>query len=170
MTLTHQLPTLSNLSVTLSPPPIGEMWPGQGGIYLGLLQYADGAFHTIAAANDVPGRHIYGGDGVVGTATCRFDGQANTDLLIKQQGRHPAANAAIGFTAEGHADFFLPAIDALHHAYKIAPESFAKDCVYWSSTQSGANCALGLYFDNGWIFEDVKFGARLVRPFRRLLP
>lgn len=151
------------------PPAIGEIWPGQGGIYGGLRQYPEGMCHIIFAAEDVPGRHAYGDYGVSVKAESRTDGRANTAALVEREGKHAAAIAATGHTADGHADFYLPSIGELHHAWQHVPESFATDWYYWSSTQYSAFYAYSVGFGAGWLSYGGEDNVRLVRPVRRFL-
>lgn len=153
-----------NAQQQLTPPAIGEVWPGQGGIYLGLRQYPEGLCHVIAAEKDLPGRHAYGDYGVKVEAESRADGRANTAILLAREGKHPAAIAAASYTADSHADFYLASIGELHHAWQYAPGSFATDWYYISSTQYSANYACSMDFEGGWLNYDVKLNERLVRP------
>lgn len=158
-----------NTERKLTPPAIGEIWPGQGGIYGGIRQYPEGMCHIIFAAEDALGRHVYGDYGVKVEAVSRTDGRANTEVLVGREGKHPAAIAAAGFTADGHADFYLPSIGELHHGWQFLPESFATDWYYWSSSQFSANYAYNMDFEVGWLDHYVKSNERLVRPVRRFL-
>ena len=158
-----------NTPAQLTPPAIGQIWPGHGGIYLGLRQYPEGLCHVIAAAEDLPERYAYGAYGESTEATSRTDGKANTDTLLAREGRHPAAIAAAAYTAEGHADFYLPSIGEVHHAWQFAPESFATDWYYGSSSQYSANYAYFMDFEDGWLSNLGKGLERLVRPVRRFL-
>lgn len=159
-----------NAPAQLTPPAIGEIWPGQGGIYGGLRQYPEGLCHIIFAAEDVPGRHEWGpyGDKVEG-AESRTDGRANTSALIALSGKHSAAIAATSHTADGHSDFYLPSVDELHHGWQFAPESFETDWYYWSSSQRSAYYACSMAFENGWLDYHGKNNEFLVRPVRRFL-
>ncbi|QLL11730.1 DUF1566 domain-containing protein [Pseudomonas chlororaphis] len=157
-----------NAEQSIQPPAIGDIWPGQGGIYGGLRQYPEGLCHVIFAAEDV-GRHAYGDYGVSTKATSRTDGRANTAILIARKGKHPAAIAAVAYTADGHADFYLPAIGELHHVWQYAPESFATNWYYISSSQYSADIAYYMDFGVGWLFYGVKLYERVVRPVRRFL-
>lgn len=158
-----------NAQQQLTPSAIGQIWPGQGGIYLGLRQYPEGLCHVIAAASDLPDRHAFGDYGVTVDATSRTDGLANTAALLDRAGKHPAAIAASSFSADGHTDFYLPSIGELHHAWQFAPESFATDWYYISSTQYSADNAYFLDFEVGWLSINGKDAERLVRPVRRIL-
>lgn len=159
-----------NAPAQLTPPAIGEIWPGQGGIYGGLRQYPEGLCHIIFAAEDVPGRHAYGDYGTeVEGADSRTDGRANTAVLLAREGKHQAAIAAAGYTADGHNDFYLLSIGELHHAWQYLPESFDASWYYGSSTQFSADYAYGLDFEYGWLNAYDKDLERLVRPVRRFL-
>lgn len=132
----------------LQPPAPGAYWPGQGGIYCGTLPAAHGlpARHLVFAATDAPESLQWGGYGiqVEGTAH-RWDGRANTAALLAHKATtgtsHPAAEWAAAYTADGHADFHLPAQAELALASVMCPEQFDQAGWYWSSTQTGRNCA-----------------------------
>ena len=152
---------------SLTPPAIGDYWPGQGGLYGGLRHYPEGLCHIIFAANDV-GRHSYGEHGTSVEATSNIDGCENTAILVKRDGSHPAADAAHAYTCDGHNDFYLPSSGELHHGYLYLPESFEKDW-YISSTQRSAYRAYTMDFVDGWLGNGVKDNERLARPVRRIL-
>lgn len=153
--------------VSLAPPAIGDYWPGQGGLYGGLRHYPEGLCHIIFAAKDV-GRHSYGEYGTNVEATSNIDGRENTAILVNRDGSHPAAEAAYGYTCDGHNDFYLPSSGELHHGYLYLPESFEKDW-YISSTQRSADSAYDMDFEDGWLSNGVKDNERLARPVRRIL-
>lgn len=152
---------------SLTPPAIGDYWPGHGGLYGGLRHYPEGLCHIIFAANDV-GRHSYGEHGTSVEATSNIDGRENTAILVNRDGSHPAAEAAYAYTCDGHSDFYLPSSGELHHGYLYLPESFEKDW-YISSTQRSADSAYCLGFEGGWLSYNGKFIERLARPVRRIL-
>lgn len=151
----------------LTPPAIGEYWPGQGGIYAGIRQYAEGLCHVIFATQDV-GKHAYGEHGTEVEATSRTDGRQNTLVLTGRNGSHPAAGTAFGFTCDGHSDFYLPAIAELSHAWANIPEHFEPDW-YWSSSQRSADYAFSMGFADGFQGNAGKYGELRVRPVRRFL-
>ncbi|WP_097303846.1 hypothetical protein [Pseudomonas chlororaphis] len=157
-----------NTEQSIKPPAIGEVWPGQGGIYGGVRHYPEGLCHIIFATEDV-GRHAYGDYGKSVKAVSRTDGRANTEILIARKGKHPAAIAAAAYTDNNHTDFYLPAMGELHHGWQYAPESFSKDCYYISSTQYSAYDAYLMDFEDGWLYGNVKSHERVVRPVRRFL-
>ncbi|MDG9890604.1 DUF1566 domain-containing protein [Pseudomonas juntendi] len=150
-----------------TPPAIGEVWPGQGGIYGGLRLYPEGMCHVIFAAADV-GKHAFGDYGTEIEGTNQVDGRANTALLIASEGKHPAAIAAAGYTADGYNDFYLPASGELHHGYLYLPQVFEK-AWYVSSSQFSAYIAYFMHFEAGWLYYLGKDVERLVRPVRRFL-
>lgn len=151
----------------LTPPAIGEYWPGQGGIYAGIRQYPEGLCHVIFAAQDA-GKHAYGEHGTEVEATSRTDGRQNTLVLTGRNASHPAAGAAFGFTCDGHSDFYLPAIAELSHAWANIPEHFEPEW-YWSSSQRSAYLAFLMGFVGGCQDFYVKGYELRVRPVRRFL-
>ncbi|WP_081782141.1 Arc family DNA-binding protein [Pseudomonas sp. CHM02] len=152
---------------SITPPAIGDYWPGQGGIYGGLRHYPEGLCHIIFASIDV-GRHAYGEYGTDVQATSNIDGLANTAILVNRDGSHPAAEAAYAYICDGHNDFYLPSSGELHHGYFYLPEAFAKDW-YISSTQRSAHTAYFMDFEDGWLDLSGKYNERLARPVRRIL-
>ncbi len=159
-----------NAEQKLTPPAIGQVWSGQGGIYGGIRQYPEGLCHVIFAAEDVPGHHEYGDYGVkVAEAESRTDGCANTKALLAREGKHPAAIAAAGYSADGHEDFCLPSIAELNHAWAYLPDSFDENWYYISSTQRSAYGAFDLHFGDGYQYYGGKSNECFVRPVRRLL-
>lgn len=149
-----------------TPPAIGETWAGQGGIYGGIRQYHDGLRHIIFAAQDV-GKYAFGDSGTEIEGTNQVDGRANTAFLIAREGKHPAAIAASGYSADGHNDFYLPASGELHHGYLYLPQAFEK-AWYVSSSQRSADSAYLMGFEGGWLGFDHKGNECLVRPVRSL--
>jgi hypothetical protein len=157
-----------NAQAQLTPPAIGQIWPGQGGIYGGIRQYPEGLCHVIFAAEYLPGRYEFGDYGTSVDATSRTDGRANTETLLAREGKHPAAIAAAAYTADGHADFSLPSIGELNHGWQYAPDSFAADDWYVSSSQRSAYHAFSLDFEGGYQYYGGKGHELRVRPVRRL--
>lgn len=158
-------------TTALTPPAIGQHWPGQGGVYMG----------TMPAIGDLPARHlIFGAEsprrlawGPYGTevngANSRTDGRANTAAILAHKAAHggefPAAEWAAAYTADGHTDFHLPSQADLFFASLQPDTVFAKKW-QWSSTQSGSGNAFHQSFEygySGWLSKDYEF---LVRPVR----
>ncbi|MFC6335521.1 DUF1566 domain-containing protein [Pseudomonas sp. CCM 7891] len=152
----------------LTPPAIGEIWPGQGGIYAGIQQDEDGQqYHKIFADTDV-GTFAWGEHGTETAATSKINGVLNTCTLRDTEGSFPAAESAGNYTADGHHDFVLPSIAELNHAWTFVPDSFAKEA-YWSSSQRSALSAFTMYFGDGYQDVSVKYYELRVRPVRSLL-
>lgn len=154
-----------NAQQQITPPAIGEIWPGQGGIYAGVMPARNGqeAYHLILG--DEIGRFEWGPYGEESPATSLLDGQANTRALL-EHGDYPAANAASSHEADGHTDFYLPASAELYEIWlslngKI--EGWA-----WSSSQRSAYSAFTMHFAAGLQGYDVKDYELRVRPVRRL--
>ncbi|MQU43098.1 Lcl C-terminal domain-containing protein [Pseudomonas helleri] len=156
----------SNAAEQITIPAIGAIWPGQGGIYAGIRQYADGLRHVVFSAEDV-GEHEWGAYGVEVEASSRIDGRINSQVLTANDG-HPAASAAANYTADGLTDFYLPSIGELNYGWQFIPEHFKRDW-HWSSTQRSANYAFYVYFDVGLQDLNAKSLELRVRPVRSWL-
>ena len=151
-----------------SIPELGAVWPGQGGHNGGLVA-AHGnvaAHYLIIAAKDV-GSHEWGERGSESQATSKRDGFSNTVTLM--EGDHPAAKAATSYTADGHDNFYLPAAAELYQCWLNAPDLFAKDTWYWSSTQRSADTAFFMTFGDGTQNFFGKYYELRVRPVRSWL-
>ncbi|MCO2149844.1 DUF1566 domain-containing protein [Pseudomonas aeruginosa] len=150
-------------------PAIGAEWPGQGGIYAGLMRGRDGQpdYHLIVASAESDGELQWGGYGSKSSATSKWDGLANTKALV-EEGGHPAAEFAASVTISGHNDFYLPAQAELMIAWANVPDVFAEGW-HWSSTQSSAGNAFYTLFHDGGTGISVKGTGLRVRPVRRLI-
>ncbi|MDF3822577.1 hypothetical protein P3G55_21935 [Leptospira sp. 96542] len=161
----------------LTPPAIGQYWPGQGGVYFG----------TRPAIGNLPAAHMVWSElvsdrlpyGFYGTrvpgADSAYDGQANTAALINaatEKDNSPAAAWARDYTRVEadvtHKDFHLPSqLDLmLAHAHAQAAGVKFSDDVLWSSTQCSASTAFVQDFENGssnWDFKGDKFRVRALR-------
>jgi hypothetical protein len=159
---------LVKVAANTDVPAIGEYWPGQGGVYAGVMRGEDRQpdYHLIVATDDL-GKFEWGGYGTeVSGAGSASDGAANT-LALVEDGDHPAATACAEYEADGHLDFYLPARRELQVAEANVWELFAKEW-HWSSTQRSAYFAFSMVFDDGDQDLCVKFYELRVRPVRRL--
>ncbi|MDP3651079.1 MAG: DUF1566 domain-containing protein [Rhodoferax sp.] len=150
----------------LTPPAMGEYWPGQGGRYI----------CTLPALLDMPERHLIAAEGEtedltfgpsedVQGAASQIDGTANTKALLAH-GKHPAALCASAYTADGHTDFFLPSKLDMVMAHICAPQLFKKSGWYWTSTQGSRSFAFVQDFENGisdWYYKDYDHRVRAFR-------
>ncbi len=152
---------------TLTPPSMGEYWPGQGGRFICALP----------ALLGMPARHLIAGEGEaedlkfgpsvdVPSANSQIDGAANTAALLASDKAHPAAKWASEYTADGHTDFFLPARLDMVMAYICAPQLFKTSGYYWASTQFSRNGAFAQDFEDGYSSWGSKVNERRVRAFR----
>lgn len=151
---------------SLTPPAIGEYWPGQGGLYAGIRQYPEGLCHVIFATEDI-GRHAWSLSSLKTELVSKVDGRENDIPRLGNGEGFPAFVAASSHTADDHNDFCLPSIGELNHAWQYIPDSFAKEA-YWSSSQRSANFAFYVDFDVGGQFNFDKYDELRVRPVRRL--
>lgn len=153
-------------------PPVGEYWPGQGGVNAGLMRGVNGEpdyylivpTHADASFVDVPWGDT--GEEIAGAA-CEFDGMKNTLAIIGAEGEHPAAEKCRSLCIEGHRDFYLPARRELSLCYANVPELFEKRW-HWSSTQCSAHTAWGQGFADGLQGDGHKDLVGRVRAVRRL--
>lgn len=155
----------------LTPPAIGQYWPGQGGVYMG----------TVPAIAHLPARHLIFGNeapqsltwGPYGTtvdgANSRIDGAANTAAILAHKAAHGgeflAAEWAAAYTADGHTDFHLPSQADLFFA-SLQPTALFALAWHWSSTQGSSNGAFIQSFesgDSGWGGKDNDYRVRAVR-------
>lgn len=134
-----QHPQRAEASVA-SAPTIGQPWPGQGGIYVGLARGENGApdYHLIMAAD-----------------------QPTADLKWQA-----AMDWACAVTAEGHTDFRLPTRNESALLYAHLRDQVDTSHWYWTSTPAGGASAWGQHFGYGnqYIFDQSSRGrARAVR-------
>ncbi|MCY1298125.1 hypothetical protein D9M70_475970 [compost metagenome] len=160
----------ANSTVTIVPP-LGAVWPGEGGVYAGLVRGHGGApdyYLIVPTGDDSEFEDLaYGGRGAeIEGAGSAWDGLANTRALLASGMDCPAAKAAVGFSRDGHSDFYLPARSELQVAEANVPEVFSK-VWHWSSTQFSASYAYTMTFSGGFQDGLVKDIEARVRPVRR---
>ena len=156
------------------PPPIGETWASQGGVYAGLMRGENGQpdYHLIVPrAEQAQIETIkWGSPGEEETgATSEWDGLANTRALIQRGNDHPAAQWVANLDLHGHRDWYLPARRELALCYATVPELFEKSGYYWSSSQSSADGAWTQAFDDGYQYGGHKDDALRGRAVRRFI-
>lgn len=151
----------------LTPPALGQIWPGQGGIYVG----------TVPSMLDIPAHHLIAGtqettlkwgpyeDDAPGTS--HTNGPTNTHALAAGGDKYPAARWCADYTADGHNDFHLPSrFDLLIAFLSTGATVFDKEGYYWSSTQFSRLYAFVQAFASGDSGCCVKVNEFRVRPFR----
>lgn len=156
----------------ITPPAIGQIWPGQGGIYAGILPaFGDQpAMHMVISADEAPTTLQWGPYGTsVDGAGSRTNGRANTAAILAHKAAHgddfPAAEWASQHTADGHADFHLPSqaelfLISLQQAVPL------RNSWHWSSTQDSGDSAFIQSFESGnshWYGKDNGYRVRAVR-------
>jgi hypothetical protein len=156
------------------PPRIGVYWPGQGGVYAGLVRgHTSQPDYRLIVADE----YEYDGEvkdiawGSIGTETSgadhEWDGKANTHALADSENEHPAAEWAHQLELKGFSDWYLPSRRELALCYANVPEQFAKTW-YWSSTQYSADSAWGQHFGDGIQLSDRKSSQARARAVRRI--
>jgi hypothetical protein len=167
-----RVPRETPQQLTDAPQAIGQPWPGQGGIYAGLMRGEKGQpdYHLIVPT-DPAGYNAsvtWGERGVdVPLACSSFDGLANTTVLCEAESRHPAAEWAASLAIDGHDDFYLPSTRELRLCWVNVPELFETGW-YWTSTQASPNSAWFQDFDVGgqnYYGKGAQARARAVRRF-----
>jgi hypothetical protein len=157
-------------TATTTPPRIGQPWPAQGGIYLGICRGDAGQpdQHLIVVTTDPAAtfKSVWGeyGQDVAG-AKSRFDGRANT-IAMAAAGSE-AAKRVLALQVNGVADCFMPSQSQLQLACANAPEAFERD-YHWSSTQDSQYSVFAHDFEI-WC-RVCKDDQHRVRAFRAISP
>jgi len=161
------LERLSSTPSRLSRPAlIGASLPGQGGIYAGDILGDDGTVYgLVVAEDDLQGKYLWSPDeGEIQASS--WDGLVNTNTLLGRSGSHPAARAAKAYSADGHADFYLPSKRELQIIAANLLHLFKKE-VYWTSTPYGSFYAWAVRFEGGGVSNWTRLNEFRVRPVRR---
>lgn len=149
----------------LTPPAIGEVWIGQGGIYAGVIPGRNGApsYHLIIG--EEIGQFAWGPYREEAESSL-IDGVSNTASLLQGGPEYAAAQAAASYQADGLTDFYLPAIAELNEAWlNLGDRPWGW---VWSSSQRAKNVTYIMGFEGGGqncIDKDYQYR---VRPARRL--
>lgn len=146
-------------------PAIGEVWPGQGGIYAGDFRGGDGTVYgLIVAKEEDVGTARWAPEGK--RALSDWDGLINTAALRSDC---PAAKLASDYVHDEHTDFYLPARRELQLAAANLHDTFGKESWYWTSTPQGEHFAWAVDFESGFTYHDFRTYEFRVRPFRRFI-
>lgn len=138
-------------AIVTGVPRIGELWPEEGGIYVGVMRGEEGKpdYHLIAPVDAHTTDIACGGEGKdEPDAQSHWDGRANTAALCASKHKHPAAKWAAGLQIDGHNDLYLPALRELRLCWANVPELF-ESAWYWTSTQCSSYSAWIQDFFNG---------------------
>ena len=163
---------LSSSSTPLTPPAIGQVWPGQGGIYAGIMRGAPGQpdYHLILSPKDVGqfDRMEFGEYGLhVPNADSDWDGLGNTKALLASKREHPAAEKCAAIQHEGHNDYYLPARNEAALLYALVRDELHASW-HWTSTQYSPHGAWVSYFNGGTQLYGLKGTGYRVRAVRRV--
>lgn len=158
-------PTSAGLS---SAPPLGEPWPGEGGVNGGLFQGGDRPYYLIVpTGTDAEAKLEFGSYGKEHPgAMSPHDGMTNTADLVETDDNYPAARFCAKFERDGHKDYYLMARREASFLEGTVPQTFSKG-MHWTSSQYSAYDAYYMDFEGGWLNCDDKGLERLVRPVRR---
>lgn len=159
---------LSSTPTRISRPAlIGTTLRGQGGIFAGDILGDDGVVYGLVIADeDLQGTYQWSpNEGEIQASS--WDGLVNTNALLRLNSSHPAARAAKDYSADGHADFYLPAKREMQIIAANLPHLFQPK-PYWTSTPYGSNCAWAVHFEFGSVdtwYRSYEFRVRPVRRF-----
>lgn len=151
---------------------IGQYLPGQGGIYAGDILGDDGVVYgLVVASEDLDGTYAWGPDYGELTAST-WDGQVNTNDLLRYAAVRAvaltAARTAKAYSADGHADFYLPAKREMQIIAANLPHLFQPK-PYWTSTPYGSCSAWAVTFERGTVNTWNRYNEFRVRPVRRII-
>lgn len=145
------------VSTALPPvglPKLGEAFPGQGGVFAGLIRDDNGTVRALVVGTDkacnFEGQWGKYGQTVSG-AESKSDGRANTAAM--EAAGSPIAKQVRSINVDGHTDFYVPSRRELALIEANVAHLLDKD-VHWSSTQYSSTYAWAQYFTyglvNGW--------------------
>lgn len=152
-------------------PRIGEIWPGQGGIFAGTLRNpeTEEQYHIILHPEALPelpwgeyGKKVEG-------AASYWDGAANT-AAMRESGHCKKIITALDALAgvDGHKDYHIPAQAEQNLICCNLRDKVAQEW-HWSSTQYSAYRAWYQFFEDGTQSIITKDDAFAVRAVRRIL-
>lgn len=160
---TAELEVFASAADRSDRPAIGEVWPGQGGIYAGDFRTGDGTVYgLIVAKEEDVGTARWAPEGK--RALSDWDGLINTAALRSDC---PAAKLAAEYVRDEHTDFYLPARRELQLAAANLHDTFGKESWYWTSTPQGEHFAWAVDFEYGSTDTCNRYDEFRVRPFRR---
>ncbi len=137
---------------------LGELWKGQGGVYVGNIRGEVGkpdAYLVMAVAPAANLKGAYGSTERLKAAEGTRDGMANTLAMVKAGS--DLAKRVRALRIDGHADFYIGARDEARIAYANAREHMPKEWL-WTSTQVELidGWAWMQHFGDGRQFDDLK--------------
>lgn len=147
----------------------GVYYAHEGGVYIGVVPARGtvGAHHLFASATET--KTIFGPDETIDGCADHWDGPTNTNALLASSKAHPAAQWCNEYSADGKADWYLPAHAELALAWVVCAGAFNPDGWYWSSTQYGRGYAWAQDFEHGYSGYDLTLTSFRVRAFRRFV-
>jgi len=155
------------------PPLPGKIWPGKGGVYVGIMRSEQHYWHLILAVDPMSiFNGAWGPEGTNITGADSFtDGLANTRAMLNAGHEHPILQQLIEHNKtgqDGHTDFYLPAIRE-NNLINIYGQEHIEKAYHWSSTQDDADRAWLQDFEDGRQYVGSKDDQRAARAVRREL-
>lgn len=166
---------LATLAIAAAPvvaansiPPVGEPWPGEGGVNGGLFQGGERPYYLIIPTGaDAEVKMEFGSFGKeLDGAMNPHDGMTNTADLVETDNTYPAAQFCAKFERDGYKDYYLMSRREASFLEGTVPQVFSGG-THWTSTQYSAYNAYSMGFEVGWLYYTGKNYERLVRPVRR---
>jgi hypothetical protein len=147
-------------------PKLGEVFPGQGGVFAGVIRDEDGTQRALVVPTDAScsfdgawgeyGKTVKGADSP-------SDGRANTEAMAAAGSA--IAKKALALSVEGHADLYIPSRREIAICEANVAHLFDKTW-HWSSSQSSSHFAWLQGFTSGYVSyfsKDFKHRVRAVR-------
>lgn len=163
MSTNQQAPNVATQAAVLP----GEYWPGEGGIYLGIIRDGDKHYHLFMATAAFEGPWGEYGNVIEGEFS-RVDGAHNMQLILAAEPDNALCNAIKNHEADGHNDFHLAA-EFENNLICINAREHVEPVWHWSSIQDDAYDAWGQDFECGGQDFGLKDDSRAARAVRRLL-
>jgi len=134
------------------PPRIGEIWPGQGGRFVGAIRGETGQpdyFLILPAGSEESRAREWGPEGKVDGALSLRDGFANTEAMAKAGSA--LAQKVRALVIEKHRDFYIASRNEAAVAWAGGREHLPTSGWAWTSTQYERDASWAWYqwFDNG---------------------
>jgi len=124
--------TVPARAASIDPPRVGELWPGQGGRYLGAIRGEQGQpdYHLVGLDHELKG--AWGPTSKVPGALSDYDGLANTQAMAAAGSK--LAKKVLGLNLHGHQDYYIAARQEARLGYVNGKGHFPA-AWHWTSTQ-----------------------------------
>ena len=154
----------------LLTPRIGADWPGQGGVFIGIIK-GEGTqpdYCLIAPVGLTLAPKRWGPDKKLPAAQSILDGKANTVAMFAAGS--DMAREVVALTHAGHNDWYIAARNEARIAFAGAPELWGNSGYRWTSTQDAGwgDAAWAQDFGGGYQHNWHKLGEFPALVLRRI--